>query len=139
MEETRFLHSAKSSILSVKMMTREAWKDDGGGGGSASLMSTTQQDDECEEPAASWEGMFWNALDSFSSGLTWNTRQDTPAAIERRDCSTMDTTPANDLEQFLSTVKVMEGDARIKSWTKTTSFTEIPICTQRETWDCGES
>lgn len=107
---------------------------------SASPSTLPPEDCECEDSPSSWEGLFWNALRLVSSGLTWNTREDTSAIVQRRDCSaTMDTTPTNDLEQFLSAVKVLERDVRLNPWTKTSSFTEIPICKQQETWDCGES
>jgi hypothetical protein len=58
--------------------------------------------------------------------------------VERRDCFSMDTTPNNDLEQFLPAVRVLTGETRIQAWTNITSYTDIPICKQRETWDCGE-
>ena len=112
------------------------------GRGAAAAPSEMCMDNEIEETASSWGSMLGNVFNYMSSGLSWNTstRNDTSTARERRDRSpSVDTTPFNDLKQFSPSILALVGNTRILPWTRTTSFTDIPICKQRETWDCGES
>lgn len=111
---------------------------------SSASFSTAREGDSTEEIEAtempsSWTDTFWTMLSPFSSHVSRSSGdEDASTVVERRDCSSMDTTPKNDWEQFQEAVYIMTGDNQIPPWTKTTSYTEIPICRQSETWDCGE-
>lgn len=119
-------------------MTKEQYKNEHGG---APAPSELLVDNEIEETASTWVKMLGNLFNYMPSGLSWNTSipDDASTAHERRDCSLMDTTPFNDLEQFSTALVALAGDTRIPPWTRETSYTDIPICKQQETWDCGES
>lgn len=97
-----------------------------------------ETEQEVEDTASSsWSDTLWKMLSDFPFSLRVR-NNGSSLTVARRDCSLMDTTPNNDLKQFRLAVSIMTGNRRIPPWTKTTSYTEIPICKQRETWDCGE-
>lgn len=108
-------------------------------GSSTSFSTAREEISEEEKETASLIDSFWKTWNSVSFAMFRSSTHsdDVSTIVERRDCSSMDTTPNNDLKQFLAAVKVMTGSTQIQPWNNNTSYTEIPICRQLETWDCG--
>ena len=59
-------------------------------------------------------------------------------AFSSRCSSSIDTTPPHDLEQFQTAAATLTGLPRI-SWRESTAYTEMSICRQVESWDCGKA
>jgi hypothetical protein len=79
------------------------------------------------EETSSWMGTFQAMWTSVSS-----------AAFSSRRSSSIDTTPPHDLEQFQTAAATLTGLPHIP-WRESTAYTEMSICRQLESWDCGKT
>lgn len=132
-------YERKNDFLSMKVASTSCNRERMSDRSPSTSFSSAREEEE--DNSSSLMNSFWMMWSSLSFYLFQGSSSSNvgETLVERRDCSSMDTTPNNDLEQFLTAATVMTGGSRIPPWTKSTCYTEIPIYHQRETWDCGET